>query len=378
MAVRTPLLLAILTVSSGCLIPVEQSNGGPDAGAFGGGAGGAGAGAAGGGAGGGTDAGKVDAGSPARFDGGRGYCGGLIDGGWRMTWAGNAISIGSDGGTTSQSQWTSAIWGSSPTDVWAVGAEAVNQKLQGLILHWDGTAWTQVSIGSVLQLYDVWGAGPNDVWAVGLSGTVLHWDGTAWTPTPIGTSRHLNGVWGTGPNNVFIVGGAAPLPPDGALIVRWNGAAWSQVTVAGAWSLASIHGTGPSDIWAVGSTGTLLHFDGTGWTSRAQGAPPRQLLGVLALAPSNAWIAADYGTLLHWDGTVWTPGPFQTTGVMSGVWGQQADDLWSSDGTNCMRWDGASWNRSPWGLDPTGGLGRVWGTGPDDIWAVGSHILHYP
>jgi hypothetical protein len=66
------------------------------------------------------------------------------------------------------------VWGSDPSNVWAVG-------LQGTIVHWDGRAWTSVSSGTTYDLYSVWGTAPDDVWAVG-TGTILHWDGSQWSP----------------------------------------------------------------------------------------------------------------------------------------------------------------------------------------------------
>lgn len=391
-AMRSP-LLAMLALSMGCFIPVAQSNGEPDAGddagAVAGGAGGGsgGGGAMGGGAG-GSDAGTGGTGGgPAPlFDGGRGYCSGLIDGGWRMTWSGKTNDLtGHDAGFVSYAQWANAVWGTSPTDVWAVGGDTASGNFDGLILHWDGSSWTQVPAAGAPLLWAVWGSGPNDVWAVGMGGTILHFDGTAWTKKASGTTRGLNDVWGTGPNNVFAVGGGAAQPPDGSMMLHWNGTAWSPVVLPLSQpdtgrSLEGIHGTGPNDLWSVGRRGTVFHFDGAGWSVKNPGVPPRELLGVWALSPTDVWASADYGTLLHWDGTTWTPGPFQTSGVMFSVWGQQSNDVWSSDGTNCMRWDGTSWKRSTWGL---GGpmeaeIRTVWGTGPNDLWAVGSQILHYP
>jgi hypothetical protein len=58
-----------------------------------------------------------------------------------------------------------AVWGDRDDDVWAVGT-------QGLILHWDGTAWRKEDSDVVEQLSSVHGAG-GTVWIVGDRGTVL-------------------------------------------------------------------------------------------------------------------------------------------------------------------------------------------------------------
>lgn len=99
-----------------------------------------------------------------------------------------------------------AMWGSSATDVWAVGQN-------GTLRHATGAAgaWTVVASPTGEDLHGVWGSGPSDVWAVGDAGTVLHFDGKAWTRATIGlrpgdVPTRLLGVWGSGPDDVWVVG----------------------------------------------------------------------------------------------------------------------------------------------------------------------------
>ena len=99
----------------------------------------------------------------------------------------------------------SAVTGSG-NDVWAVGSYTGG----GLLLHWDGSAWTQVPNPNVgtgpNELFGVVGSG-SDVWAVGRywAGAwrtlTMHWDGSAWSVVPSpnpGTSDYLNAVGGSG------------------------------------------------------------------------------------------------------------------------------------------------------------------------------------
>lgn len=87
--------------------------------------------------------------------------------------------------------------GSSPTDIWAVGEyQKVDFSVmaKGLTLHWNGTAWSvfippNPSPWGINPLNHVVALAPNDSYAVGqwenaaqgLSTYVIHWDGTAWT-----------------------------------------------------------------------------------------------------------------------------------------------------------------------------------------------------
>ncbi len=98
-----------------------------------------------------------------------------------------------------------SVWGSSASDVWAVGS-------LGAIRHITPAddRWQIVASKTTETLRSVWGSGPKDIWVVGDSGTILHYDGTEFTPStvqlPLGRKPALRGVWGSGPNDVWIVG----------------------------------------------------------------------------------------------------------------------------------------------------------------------------
>ncbi|MDF2692487.1 MAG: Type fimbrial biosis protein PilY1 [Labilithrix sp.] len=106
----------------------------------------------------------------------------------------------------SQSSLTlNSVWGSSASDVWAVGA-------LGTIRHItpSDVRWQEVTSPTTRDLHTVWGTASNDVWVVGDAGTILHFDGTAFTPVaaqlPLGRKPDLHGVWGSSANDVWIVG----------------------------------------------------------------------------------------------------------------------------------------------------------------------------
>lgn len=111
------------------------------------------------------------------------------------------------------------VFGLAPDDVWAVGDAA-------LLLHWDGSGWTQVEVDTEADLISLWGSGPSDLLAVGgrASGTLLRYDGSAWTATAL-TTPGLNGIWmapdgtariGGGQGTIALVppGSVAPEPED--------------------------------------------------------------------------------------------------------------------------------------------------------------------
>jgi hypothetical protein len=91
------------------------------------------------------------------------------------------------------------VWGTSPTDVFAVG------YWNGAILHYDGSAWSSMTGATTDGLHAVWGTTPTDVYALGHDGVILHYDGTAWNAMTSGTDEDLFGVWGTS-SHVYAVG----------------------------------------------------------------------------------------------------------------------------------------------------------------------------
>ena len=73
------------------------------------------------------------------------------------------------------------------------------------------------------SLSDVWGTSSSDVYAVGWGGTILHYDGHAWEEMPSGTTEGLSGDWGASSSDVFAVG-------RGNTILHYDGRAWSPMT----------------------------------------------------------------------------------------------------------------------------------------------------
>jgi len=64
--------------------------------------------------------------------------------------------------------------------------------------------------------------------------------------------------------------------------------------------------SGPKDVFAVGENGTILHYDGKGWTT--QPCETNELLnGDWGNGPKDVFAVGTEGTVLHYDGQVWSP-----------------------------------------------------------------------
>ena len=235
------------------------------------------------------------------------------------------------------------VTATSATNAWAVGC--AGNCFQGfggiktLILHWNGVAWKQVpspSPGNGSALSSVTAASANSAWAVGCTAfcflhsvapqtVILHWNGTAWTQVPSPAQARigaLNGVTATSASNVWAVGCAGhcfgPMATTRTMIVHWNGTAWKYVASPSPASnsvLAAVTATSASNTWAVGYTRnryrTLIErWNGTAWKQVPSPTPGQfsQLVGVAATSASNAWaVGSDLGTTIvqHWNGTIW-------------------------------------------------------------------------
>jgi hypothetical protein len=93
----------------------------------------------------------------------------------------------------------SGVWANAPNDVFAVGFDGIG----GFILHSDGSAWSRMTVPPATNgLGDVWGSSSSDVYAVG-GETILHYDGSSWSQvSQEGGAR----IFGLSATDVYVVG----------------------------------------------------------------------------------------------------------------------------------------------------------------------------
>jgi hypothetical protein len=103
------------------------------------------------------------------------------------------------------------VWASSASDVFLVGFQADEQPdgnfiVTSAIWHYDGSTWSPMSVPTGSEvLEEVWGSSPTDVYAVADDGFVLHYDGVQWTAAQQ-TDQILLGVFGSSAADVYAVG----------------------------------------------------------------------------------------------------------------------------------------------------------------------------
>jgi hypothetical protein len=124
------------------------------------------------------------------------------------------------------------VWGSSATDVFAVGGNYTPYGTEAAVWTYDGTSWKSMPSDTLGMRWSVWGSAPNNVYAVGDEsgqGLISHYNGIDWQTTHVAITPSLQGVWGSSANDIYAVGGGAR-----------NGSCCT-------------------------GAGTILHFDGNSW-----------------------------------------------------------------------------------------------------------------
>ena len=271
---------------------------------------------------------------------------------------------------TSGTTWTLyGVWGTSSTDVFAVGEN-------GTILHYDGVVWGPMNSGVLVTLFGVWGSSSMDVFAVGQNGVICHYDGTGWSGMSSGTSKHLRGVWGTSSDNVYAIG-------NNGTILNYNGTSWDNVTSNTSTHLNGIWGSCSTDVFAVGATGInglIMHYDGATWSpSSATGHP--DFLGIWGAASDNVFVVGGEGTILRYDGASWNPMTTPVASPLNAVWGVSPTDIFAVGAEGrVLHYDGNGGN--VWSLMDSGstdGICSVWGLSSLNVFAAGQlgTILHY-
>ena len=151
----------------------------------------------------------------------------------------------------------SGVYGSSSSDVFAVGAD-------GSLLRFDGEAWNGMQYPAATPVSDLagaWGTSPWDVFAVGSDGVILHYDGDDWTHMDSGTGVNLHAVCGRSHDDVYAVG-------DGGALLAYDGATWSPIATGTDRNLFAAWCAPGTAVWAAGhandafASSVLLRYDG--------------------------------------------------------------------------------------------------------------------
>jgi len=265
------------------------------------------------------------------------------------------------------------VWGSDPSDVYAVGASDTDTK--GAIVHWDGGSWNVMATSDSLSpLTGIWGSAADDIWAVGAQGTVAHWDGQQWSRTPFPAMDNLTSIFGTDVRHLWATS-------DSGTIWAGDGRQWTAAFRDPSLSLHRLWAASASNIWAVGqapmSSGAVVSYNGVSW-QRERIPAVDELNAIWASGPRDVWAGGIGLELVHWDGTSWRLDDLHSGATIFGLWGKGPGDvLLVGNFSTIRRFQDNAWGPElkTWTADDLHG---IWGQG-DDIFAVGQNgtILRY-
>ncbi|MFZ1518279.1 MAG: hypothetical protein WAU11_05865 [Ignavibacteriaceae bacterium] len=125
------------------------------------------------------------------------------------------------------------IWGSSPSDVWAIGPGG---DLDKTIYHFDGVSWSNDGISRPLSPTAIFGTSPSNVWIGGRGGDIWNYDGSNWTKNTTITIPDYNlvgfeNIWGDSPNNIYAVGYAQDGITYRSVLVKYDGVNWKNINI---------------------------------------------------------------------------------------------------------------------------------------------------
>jgi hypothetical protein len=161
-----------------------------------------------------------------------------------------------------------SVWGTSSTDVWAVGGDALDGT-GPTVIHFDGESWSRHPTPQMQgNLWWVFGFDGGPIYMGGEGGVILRYEPASDEFTTMVTpgTDTVFGIWGASPDDVWAVGGASDA--TGGFAWRLSGDTWTPeptlpVDVPTNAAIWKMYGTSSSDAWLVGSNGVALHWDGS-------------------------------------------------------------------------------------------------------------------
>lgn len=319
-----------------------------------------------------------------------------------------AVAFGVNCPTDTSLRWTAMngsgrdVWGTGPSDVFAVTGYGA------AVLHYDGGTWSeQFRPTEGYDLEAVWASTPTDVYAAGNSfgfvngayvgyAPIFHNNGSGWTevtrfqPEQFADRAIFYGLWGASANDIFAVGGHEFEHSYRTLIAHYNGSGWTQMTSPeDRVDLLDVWGTSGQDVYAVGikgrpSVGVILHYDGSAWSKVLETPEGALALGVWGSSATDVFVVGQRGSILHYNGTGWTSIPVPTPASVRfyEIWGTSptdvfavgADEVTGTEGV-ILHYDGTAWRQQTSGVTPP--LYGVWGSSATDVFVTGNGIaLH--
>jgi hypothetical protein len=181
------------------------------------------------------------------------------------------------------------------------------------------------------------------------------------------TNNNLNGIWGSSSSNIFAIG-------DMGTILHYNGTSWSTMNSGTNNDIYGVWGSSSTDVFAVGASGTILHYNGTSWSTMQSNATD-DIHCVWGSSSTDVYAVGDASVTHRYNGAKWENyvNVFKNN---RGIWGSSATDVYIVGKEGYTHNDGKEWTFT---FDNTYYLHGIWGSSGSSIFAVGEAgiIRHY-
>lgn len=279
-----------------------------------------------------------------------------------------------------------SVWGSSPSDVWAVGATDKDHPEFGpLVLRWDGKTWKRLKSGATGELWWVTPGFPaGTVWMAGSQGTIVKSDGLTFQAQVTPDKTQLFGIFALSEKDAYAVGGDAGCQAgvNCGTIWHFDGATWSKPAglthaLMGKATWFKVWARSTTDVWVVGSASEILHFDGTAWSETPVPVADQQIFTVHGNSRLTVAVGGfGAGAIFENDGSGWKIG--KVAGTLPGLRGVfvPEDGRAVAVGENGTVWRrcGDTWTMETAAPEALLDFHAVWKAASGDVFAVGGAI----
>jgi len=282
--------------------------------------------------------------------------------------------------------------------VWGDNKNVFTVGNGGIIYHYNGNSWTNMSYGTQNWLYSIWGSSSTDIFAVGGRGTIIHSNGNNnWSEMDSTTNNWLRSVWGLDKNNVFAVG-------DKGTIIHYDGNNWSEMESNSINNYNCVWGIDKNHIFAAGEE-QISRYDGNQWIDMADNWTNMytntidvsyHLKSLSGTNKKNIFTVGSYSVIyndnsiesgpliLHYDGSVWTKMETEFNDIdcnyltLDSVWGVENNNIYAAGSCGIiLNYNGIRWKIMNTDNITFENIYCIWGMNNNNVFAVGDGVVLY-
>jgi len=208
-------------------------------------------------------------------------------------------------------------------------------------------SWRHEDVGFSESVRSTYVLDANSYGGVGDDGLIFYYDGQ-WKKGESGTTKDLLGVYFVAPDNGWAVG-------KSGTVLHFDGTAWSSVDIGTSSVLNAISFADANNGWIVGNGGLVYFNDGSGWVTQDTitidtNGTTTNLNAVWAVSPTDVWAGGKSGYIAHYDGTSWSVEKPGTKDIMA-FWFNAPNDGWATQKSGRVsHFDGTSWTEEATGV----------------------------